>query len=353
MGTNPFQPGAVFTTKPCGPIEVLRVIGESDKFEIAHLPNPFAIGRVARSGERPRADVQLRSEQVSLIHAELERRGERLWYRDKRSTNGTYVHNERVHDDIPLTRGAIVRVADASIIALDGLQERLRPRLAWTLGLDAHGVVDYSIARIAEDYPLLIVGRRGDEAETLARAIHDTSGRREYPFRSFNARLPRRAEQLLHEAKWGTVFVDLRTVGKVTSAFADVIAGRTHPGLCLRPIVAVASEKVCHKLLGKMVAEQSIAVPTIEERRLEIPRLLDIAMADEGATTCSVATLSRRRLDALARPRLAKTMTLAGLRTVANRLRAVLEEKREEAAAARLGLTRQALNSYLHRLFDE
>lgn len=352
MGTNPLEPGRVFTAKPCGPVEFLRVIGEGERFELAKLPNPFAIGRVAKADERPRADVQLRSDRVSLIHGEVERRGDWLWYVDKGSKNGSYLHNERVTDNLPLVRGTIFRVADVSLIALDGLQERLRPRLAWTLGLDAHAVVDHSLARIAADEPLLVVGRRGDEAEQLARTIHDTSGRRDYPFRAFTGKVLREAEGELAATKWGTVFVDLRSVGKVTAAFAEIIAGRRRPELCLRPIIAVPSVTACHRLLGELVAEQSISVPPLEERRNEIPRLIDVAMADEGAS-CSTHALGPKRLAALTRPVLAKAQTLEGLRVVAERVRAVLETDSEEAAAARLGITRQALNAYLHRLFDE
>lgn len=353
MGTSPFEEGQVFANRPCGPVMALALVEQGGTFDLANLPNPFAVGRTARDDERPRADVQLSSAQVSLIHAEIERRGDRLWCHDKGSTNGTFIHNEREPEPFPIRRGLVFRVADVPLIALDQLQLELRTRLAWTIGLDQHARIHHAIAKIADDQPLLIVGPRGHEAEKLARTIHDTSGRRDYPFRSFTKTLRRGDDALLREAKWGTIYIDLREVGDVMKSFAEIVLGRREASLQLRPIISVPSIAKCHKLLGQMAAEAAIDLPTMVQRRSEIPRLIDMLMAEAGAS-CTTAALGPVRFASLQSEAVAKNLTLGALHGVARRLRAFIEHDGNESAAAEaLGMSRQNLNAWLHRLFDE
>ncbi|MCA9215442.1 MAG: EAL domain-containing protein [Planctomycetales bacterium] len=82
----------------------------SQDSSIRHIPlceSPFTIGR------RSDASLQLASNNVSSLHAEIATDGESLVLRDLRSTNGTFVNGERVHDSIELQPDDLVQFASA------------------------------------------------------------------------------------------------------------------------------------------------------------------------------------------------------------------------------------------------
>jgi len=102
-----------------------------------------------------------------------------------------------------------------------------------------------------------------------------------------------------------------------------------------------------------MAAEASIDIPTMVERRFEIPRLIDMLMAESGAT-CTTAALDPIRVASLQSEAVARNLTLGSLHGVARRLRAYIEHDGNETATAEaLGMSRQNINAWLHRLFDE
>lgn len=69
-------------------------------------PLPFAVGR--GSG----CDLVLSSRHASQRHAEFFLRGATLWLRDLRSTNGTWINNERVRFESLVASGDVLRFAD-------------------------------------------------------------------------------------------------------------------------------------------------------------------------------------------------------------------------------------------------
>ena len=355
MSTMPRPSGAVFTNEPTGPITRFRVVGTPVEIDLRTLPDPdrFTIGRTPKPGELMRADIQLDDTHVSLVHGELERRGEHLWYTDKQSKNGTYVRNDR-ESTFVVKRGLMFRVAEPTLLALDELLVRLRHEIARCIGLDDHQGVDYAVARVVDDRPVLLIGPAGSDQERLARAIHDASGRRSYPFLSISSPLGKLAEDRFDAAKWGTVFVDLYRVGKVTQTFARRLLGADKPLLHLRPVIAGPALDKCEAVLGQLAQAQAITLPPLDRRRQDALRLIREWFEAAGRPSAPLlARLQPARLAHLT----ARSWpgNLVQLREAAERLAAFLTHDRLEDAAASLrpAITRQALAAYLRRLFGE
>ncbi len=91
--------------------------------------SPFRIGR------SPSCDMTLGSRQVSQHHAELHQRGESLWLRDLRSTNGTFVNRKRVQGEQMLADGDGVSFADQEFQLVQATREHSRALMSKTLDL--------------------------------------------------------------------------------------------------------------------------------------------------------------------------------------------------------------------------
>ena len=62
------------------------------------------------AGRHPAVDIFLDDVTVSRRHAEFSRRGTKFFVRDLNSLNGTYMHGNRIEEEVPLEDGVEVQV---------------------------------------------------------------------------------------------------------------------------------------------------------------------------------------------------------------------------------------------------
>jgi EAL domain-containing protein (putative c-di-GMP-specific phosphodiesterase class I) len=91
--------------------------------------SPFKVGR------SPASDLTLNSRQVSQSHAELLQRGDSLWLRDLKSTNGTFVNRKRVLGEQMLADGDSISFADQQFQLVQATREHSRALMTKTLDL--------------------------------------------------------------------------------------------------------------------------------------------------------------------------------------------------------------------------
>jgi pSer/pThr/pTyr-binding forkhead associated (FHA) protein len=85
-------------------IGLVVVKGKPEGMEIP-LPVPqFLIGR------DPRCNLRPSSEAVSKIHCAILQKKEGVFVRDMKSTNGTFINNDRIFDEIKVKDGDLLRV---------------------------------------------------------------------------------------------------------------------------------------------------------------------------------------------------------------------------------------------------
>lgn len=352
-GTNQIASAALFRPAPPSRITVLRQRGTGRVVELPSLPS-FTLGREATAAEpvEALADLRLVSPRkgMSVRHAMFEWRVDRLWCRDARSTNGTLANGEPMHDWFPVSSGMMLDFGDVHVVALDWRLVELCASLAWCLGLDAAAEVDRALQLVQKDGAMLLVGARGCDQEWLARQIHETSGRRERPFLALTEELPRAAERELTPASWGTVFVDLASVGKVSKAFATALFTQEAEIPRFRPIIAATSLAHFGRVFDGMAPPPLLQLPSLGSRRTEVARLLDQLMEQSGSPH-RVRELGEDRLARLAAHDWSRN--LHELREAERRIRALLEGGNVTQAARLVGSSRQALDKFLRRLFDE
>lgn len=125
--------------------------------EAISLRLPLSIGRHPASG------LRLPEDDISRLHAVIEDRQGQLTLVDQGSRNGAYLHGRRV-GVAKLSPGAVVRLGQTVL----WLASERTPRL-------------HLEARLAEEAPratpLLLTGERGVGKRTIARQIHERSGR--------------------------------------------------------------------------------------------------------------------------------------------------------------------------------
>jgi pSer/pThr/pTyr-binding forkhead associated (FHA) protein len=85
-------------------LRLVVVKGRPEGMEIP-LPMPqFLIGR------DPRCNLRPSSESVSKLHCAVVQRNEGAFVRDLKSTNGTFVNNDRIHGEVQVKDGDLIKV---------------------------------------------------------------------------------------------------------------------------------------------------------------------------------------------------------------------------------------------------
>lgn len=106
LSMNPSEPNSWYLTTAAG------TDGRMEIIEVSSFPF-----RVGRKGELP---LCVPRATVSSLHAEFFEQGNRLYIRDLRSTNGTYVNGKPVLYEEPLNPGDLIQFADVAFrLALD------------------------------------------------------------------------------------------------------------------------------------------------------------------------------------------------------------------------------------------
>lgn len=352
-GTREVTGTSIARVAPSWRVTSLRVCGTGRSVELP-AAGSFTLGRRSTESDprQPRADVRIPSARngVSLLHATLEWRDERLWCRDAGSTNGTYANDELQRDWFVVASGMRLDFGEVRVVALDARLAGLCGSLAWCLGLDAFDDVDRAIRLVVRDGPLLLTGPRNCDQEWLARRIHEASNRCMQPFTALTAASPRRAEDLGSVALAGTVFIDLATAGKVTAGLATALLG-CHPSRRpIRSIVAAPSHRESQRILEHLSPPDVLSSPPVSKRRVEVPRLLDHVLEQNG-TAHRVRELDPARIARLVEHPWPNN--LLEVRQAALRIRALLESGNVSAAARRFGSSRQSFAKALGRIFRE
>lgn len=350
QSTDPMPGDDVIRLPPPAPATVLRRVGTDDApIDLTRLGDNTIIGRVPRKTDPPStADLRLPSTKVSLVHAELYRKGRTWRVRDMGSSNGTYDAAGEFHKEMLLIPGRIVRFADVRMLPLNPAQCELRERLRWSMGFDRHDSVDEAINEIAHERPVALVGPTGSEQEDVARAIHAASVRSKLPFFVVPDRPTSRAQLVAHRG--GTIFVDLTAIAKkhITASFVRALLGAgSEPPLYLRPIIAARQERDVRALFlaHTPLALPVVDLPPVRDRRSDLPRMLDELMRRAGRRLADLDAAKRAAL--LSRP---WQRNLEEVRQAGAILGVWLSERSGRKTAEKVGLSHEGVNKFLRSL---
>lgn len=99
-------------------LRLVVVKGRPEGMEIP-LPMPqFLIGR------DPRCNLRPSSESVSKLHCAVVQRKEGVFVRDLKSTNGTFVNNDRIHGEVKVKDGDLIKVGPLVLAVKIQVSER-------------------------------------------------------------------------------------------------------------------------------------------------------------------------------------------------------------------------------------
>jgi hypothetical protein len=329
-----------------GPVVGLRVVGAEVELALPAGQRAFTLGA---SSACDLVIPRTVSRKVSALHATLGRLADgRVVVADQQSKNGCFpAAGAPRAPAFEIVAGRQFVIGDVALLAVDEHLQALRRPAAWTLGLTAPAVVDAALEVIAHGLPLALVGPPGTDVLALARQIHATSAHRQH----FCLELVQAGTvPALDHALGGTVIVDLDRVGRVSKRLVEALLERgAGPRRGLRAIFLATRARQLEGALDVYAADvEQLAVPALAARGGDVPALLAHVWLHELG--------SRRRVEELGAAALAALTTapwprnLDSLREAAPRLLALIEHGTIRAAAAALGLTRQALASALGRL---
>lgn len=140
---------------------------------------PFGEKNVVQLGRDPSNDIVLDSPLISRFHAVVERVGQRFRLRDLNSTNGTFVNDQRINEEIWLNSGDAIRIGSYRFeLALDGLTgiDESRGLRLEALGLnkwvrkDLNLLKDLYLVFQPREF-IVVVGQSGGGKSTLVDSI--------------------------------------------------------------------------------------------------------------------------------------------------------------------------------------
>lgn len=272
-------------------------------------------------------DLVLEDPAVSRYHVVLGRSVDRISVHDLGSTNGTRIGPVEVRGtQVDISPGAVLRLGSRQLRIDDGAVVLLEVPAGDSLsGIRGRSGemrrLMASIERAAKnDVSVLLIGESGTGKELAARAIHDLSARREGPFEIVDcAAIPatlfaaelfgnergaftgadRRRPGALERAQGGTVFFD--EVGELPTALQASLLGALERRVVRRlgsdqelPIdvrVVCATNRdlrsevnagVFRLDLFYRLAVVLLELPTLRQRRDDIPLLIDHFLAEAG-----------------------------------------------------------------------
>jgi transcriptional regulator of acetoin/glycerol metabolism len=252
---------------------------------------------------------------VSRQHAELFRQGPLFGVRDLGSTNGTFLNGQRI-ESAALSEGDVLRLGDAVGVAVRVREELSPPSTVEAVrgilfGPGLSGVLQMVRQLAPDSLPVVLEGATGVGKEGVARALHELSGRKGNLQAVNCGALPAalaEAELFGHRkgaftgaeqpgvghiraADGGTLFLDelydlapaLQTkLLRVLQEKQVVPLGETRPvavdvrivAASLVPLTQLVATKRLREDLAARLAGVSIEIPTLAQRRVDIPILL-------------------------------------------------------------------------------
>jgi DNA-binding NtrC family response regulator len=164
------------------PVVGLRVYRKGKEFDLPVRQDRFSVGSSVR------CDVVVDDPYVSSGHCLLERRvGARMFVRDRKSKNGTFVNGNRV-EAAELRVGAILRIGRTTMVAFGRDGRGKLTAIEQLRGEDPgfRRAVELAMKAAASGCNVLILGETGTGKELFARAIHELSPRAAGPFVALN-----------------------------------------------------------------------------------------------------------------------------------------------------------------------
>lgn len=213
--------------------------------------------------------------------------------------------------------GGVCWVGAVPLVALDDSMAALRSRLAWSLGLDAHGAIDDALAMISDRGPLLVVGPDGLDEDALIAALDGN-----------------------------VVCIDLDEPRALPAPqAARVFAPRRDSRLVLRSTKLARARSVLDTYADRV---HTVTLAPLASRPDEIVRILASLWRGELQTSARVDALGPRALRGLAAYRWPGQID--ELRAHAPRLLAYHQRGGLRAAARALGIAHQTLGQHLARI---
>jgi hypothetical protein len=218
--------------------------------------------------------------------------------------------------EMVLHPGSVAWLGEVPLLALDERMVSLRPRLAWSMGLDAAGPVDAALVAVADRAPLLILGPHTLDDDAILAALDGAA-----------------------------VCIDLDEPRALPAPHAARVFA---PRRDARVVLRATKENRARSVLDTYASRVSVLrlVP-LASRPGEISRLLAAMWRDLG-TSARVDALGARALRGLAAYRWPGNLT--ELRAHAPRLLAYHQRGGLRAAARSLGVTHHTLAGHFRRI---
>ncbi len=271
-------------------------------------------------GSSPDADLVLTESTVSRHHAELALLPHGVRVKDLRSTNGTFVGESRIESAV-VAVGSEIRIGRARIeIVTAGDAAPDMPSDLWRFGpLVGEGVLMRRLFGLLDraasvTTPLWLFGESGTGKTAAARALHESSPRREMPFVVIDLDPTTLLEALtaaFARASHGTLVLERidETTASFQHAILNALATRERDDVDVRlvttstrdPREAVESGMLRRDIFFHLGATR-IELPPLRDRLEDLPRLVEALSEELGYPGVRLSTTDLAALRAQAMP---------------------------------------------------